>query len=257
MYYKTPEPKMIQKIIFCLKICLFITLAVIFEELILYNKLMVITSIQFAPLLAYILLILFFKDMSVPIVVDFNKVIIVKSILAIIIPVLIMAIAYLSIKIIGINIVFDSMDKNWLLLYPMLLAQLLGAIGEEIGWRSFLQTTLEKKMPVLLSSIIVGTIWGLWHIPVHYIFGITAMVLFISITIMFSIIMSIILKNTKNNIYVSTLLHTSMNVFIFVLFNPNAITRETISTIAIVMLIMVAIMIPINREYLLKQKNGT
>ena len=248
---------MSQRIFFCLKICLFIALAIIIEELILYNKLMVITSIQFAPLLAYILLILFFRNMSVPIIIDFNKVIVVKIFFAIIISALIMVFSYLSIKIIGIKIVFNSVDNNWLLLYPMLLAQLLGSIGEEIGWRSFLQTTLEKKIPILLSSIIVGIIWGLWHIPVHYSFGIIVMVLFISATIMFSIIMSVILKDTKNNIYVSTLLHTSFNVFAFIFLNPNIIIMETLSTILIVMLIIVAIMIPLNKEYLLKQKNGT
>jgi hypothetical protein len=53
------------KMLFCLKISLFVIFAVSFEELILYNKLIVITSIQFAPLLAYILLVLFFKNMYI------------------------------------------------------------------------------------------------------------------------------------------------------------------------------------------------
>jgi membrane protease YdiL (CAAX protease family) len=241
------------KMLFCLKISLFIIFALVFEELILYNKLIVITSIQFAPLLAYILLILFFRNMYIPIVVDFNKQIIVKIILAIIIPALIMGLSYLVIKIIGINIVFINISENWLLIYPMLLAQLLGAIGEEIGWRSFLQTTLEKEMPILLSSIIVGTIWGLWHIPVHYIFGPIVMVIFISMTILFSIIMAVVLKNTKNNIFVSTLLHTSFNASAFVLLNPNVLNKETVLTIAIIMLIIVAIIVSLNSKYLLKQ----
>jgi archaellum biogenesis protein FlaJ (TadC family) len=69
--------------------------------------------------------------------------------------------------------------------------------------------------------------------------------------------MSAILKDTKNNIYVSTLLHTSFNVFAFIFLNPNIINRETLSIIIIVMLIIVAITILLNKEYLLKQKNGT
>jgi membrane protease YdiL (CAAX protease family) len=167
-----------------------------------------------------------------------------------------MGLSYLIIKVIGINIVFNSIGENWLLIYPMLLAQLLGAIGEEIGWRSFLQTILEKEMPILLSSIIVGTIWGLWHIPVHYSFGLIVMAIFISMTVLFSIIMTVVLKNTRNNIFVSTLLHTSFNVSAFVLLNPNVINKETVSIIAIIMLIIVAIIVPLNSKYLLKQKNG-
>jgi membrane protease YdiL (CAAX protease family) len=93
----------------------------------------------------------------------------------------------------------------------MLPAQLLEAIGEEIGWRSFLQITLEKKMPVLLS---INNCWGNMGIMayLYYSFRIIVMLLFISATIIFSIIMSVILKDTENNIYVSTLLHTSFNV---------------------------------------------
>jgi membrane protease YdiL (CAAX protease family) len=168
-----------------------------------------------------------------------------------------MGLSYLIIKIIGINIVFNNIGENWLLIYPMLLAQLLGAIAEEIGWRSFLQTTLEKEMPILLSSIIVGTTWGLWHIPVHYSFGIIVMVIFILMTILFSIIMSVVLKNTKNNIFVSILLHTSFNVSAFVLLNPNIINKETVSIITTIMLIIVAIIVPLNNKYLLKQRNCT
>jgi membrane protease YdiL (CAAX protease family) len=194
--------------------------------------------------------------MHIPIVVDFNKKIIVKSIIAIIIPASIMGLAYLIIKAIGINVVFNNMGENWLLIYPMLPAQLLGAIGEEIGWRSFLQTTLEKEAPILLSSVIVGTTWGLWHIPAHYSFGIMVMAIFISMTILFSIIMAVVLKNTKNNIFVSTLLHTSFNISAFVLLNPNVINKKTVPIIAIIMLIIAAIITPLNSKYLLKQKKS-
>jgi membrane protease YdiL (CAAX protease family) len=112
-------------------------------------------------------------------------------------------------------------------------------------------------MPILLSSIIVGIIWGLWHIPVHYSFGIIVMVIFISMAILFSIIMAVVLKNTKNNIFVSALLHTSFNVSAFVLLNPNIINKKTVSIIAMIMLIIVAIIVPLNSKYLLKQKNCT
>jgi hypothetical protein len=60
--------------------------------------------------------------------------------------------------------------------------------------------------------------------------------------------MSIILKDIKNNIYVSTLLHTSFNVCAFIFLNPHIIIKETLSIIAIFMLIIVVIMIPLNNS---------
>jgi membrane protease YdiL (CAAX protease family) len=240
-----------------LKLGLFILFAVFFEILILNNILIVITSIQFAPLMAYILFIVFFRNNSVSIIVDLNKQIIYKSLLAIIIPALLIGVSYLIIKITGIVVSLNNINQNWSTIYPMILAQLLGSIGEEIGWRSFLQTTLEKTFPVLFSSIIVGIIWGLWHIPVHSSAGLIVMVLFTLMTIMFSIVMSVILKNTKNNIIISVLMHTSFNINAFVLLNPSVMVKETLSIISMVMLIVTVIMVSINKEYLLKQKNCT
>ena len=43
--------------------------------------------------------------------------------------------------------------------------------GEEVGWRGYLQPTLEQRRPVLRSAAILSVIWALWHLPL---FGITA-----------------------------------------------------------------------------------
>lgn len=42
---------------------------------------------------------------------------------------------------------------------------------EEAGWMYILQPDLEKKHGYILSSIIVGFIWILWHIPLFFIPG--------------------------------------------------------------------------------------
>ncbi|MEU5534547.1 CPBP family intramembrane glutamic endopeptidase [Streptomyces sp. NPDC020362] len=46
------------------------------------------------------------------------------------------------------------------------LAQLVGACGEEIGWRCFLQPLLRTRFGPLASSVAVGLVWGLWHVQV-------------------------------------------------------------------------------------------
>ena len=58
--------------------------------------------------------------------------------------------------------------------FPVAILQtLIGAIiatplllGEEFGWRSYLQIRLMAHRP-LLAAIITGVIWGVWHYPIN------------------------------------------------------------------------------------------
>ncbi|MGY5077886.1 CPBP family intramembrane glutamic endopeptidase [Streptomyces nigrescens] len=52
---------------------------------------------------------------------------------------------------------------------PFLLiavVQLIGACGEEIGWRCFLQPLLRTRLGPLAASVTVGVAWGVWHVQV-------------------------------------------------------------------------------------------
>ncbi|MBT2480123.1 CPBP family intramembrane glutamic endopeptidase [Streptomyces sp. ISL-94] len=46
------------------------------------------------------------------------------------------------------------------------VAQLIGACGEEIGWRCLLQPLLRTRFGAVASSVTVGVLWGLWHVQV-------------------------------------------------------------------------------------------
>ncbi|WP_260475612.1 CPBP family intramembrane glutamic endopeptidase [Streptomyces sp. WAC 06725] len=46
------------------------------------------------------------------------------------------------------------------------VAQLIGACGEEIGWRCFLQPLLRTRFGPLTTSVVVGVVWGAWHIQI-------------------------------------------------------------------------------------------
>lgn len=46
-----------------------------------------------------------------------------------------------------------------------LLARAIGAFGEEVGWRGFLTPRLYKLTNITTTSIIIGIIWYIWHIP--------------------------------------------------------------------------------------------
>jgi membrane protease YdiL (CAAX protease family) len=46
-----------------------------------------------------------------------------------------------------------------------ILTASLSALGEEIGWRGFLWPLMRRRRPFLISSLIIGVIWWLYHLP--------------------------------------------------------------------------------------------
>jgi len=54
-------------------------------------------------------------------------------------------------------------------LMPQMMVVLFIAIGEEYGWRGFLLPRLMNTFNVFYSAMILGFIWGVWHVPAYLI----------------------------------------------------------------------------------------
>jgi len=89
------------------------------------------------------------------------------------------------------------------------------ALGEELGWRGFLYKEL-KPLGFWTSSIIIGAVWGFWHLPLiihgfNYpetpVAGIFMMVLF---TVLISPIFTYVLERS-NTILVPAAFHGTLN----------------------------------------------
>src|SRR5215469_15496259 len=60
------------------------------------------------------------------------------------------------------------------LTYPLLYLLFLvaeGPLGEEPGWRGFALPRLQQRSGPLAGTLLLGILWGLWHLPLFFIPG--------------------------------------------------------------------------------------
>jgi uncharacterized protein len=104
---------------------------------------------------------------------------------------------------------------------PALFRSLLsGPLGEELGWRGFLLPKLLTKVSPLAASVVLGVIWGVWHLPlyVHSIFAtVSGAAGFIVTTICYSIIMTMLYNYSRGSVFIAVAFHWFMNTI------PNAV----------------------------------
>nr|MDT0518562.1 CPBP family intramembrane glutamic endopeptidase [Streptomyces sp. DSM 41633] len=101
------------------------------------------------------------------------------------------------------------------LTHPLTLlvtAQLFGACAEEIGWRCYLQPLLRTRFGPVTASVLVGTAWGLWHVPAlaqgpAYAAG------FLAATLAMSVILGLALERVRSNrLLLAGAFHTMVNL---------------------------------------------
>jgi hypothetical protein len=91
-----------------------------------------------------------------------------------------------------------------------------GPIAEEGGWRGFALPRLQEKFNALVSSLILGTIWACWHIPLFFIPGSDqSSILFpvyLALNIAFSTYITWLYNNTRGSLLIAILAHFCINI---------------------------------------------
>jgi len=92
-----------------------------------------------------------------------------------------------------------------------------GPLGEEVGWRGYAFIELQKRYSTISASLILGCIWGLWHLPLWFVNGLKGVDLFLYIAIFMvliicnSLIIGVIYQGKGNNLIYAVLLHQMYN----------------------------------------------
>ena len=88
-------------------------------------------------------------------------------------------------------------------------------IGEEIGWRGYALPKLQAGYSALVSSLILGVIWALWHLPLFFnpatSYSNTPFWALLVFFLPFSILISWILNSTGGSVLMIMILHAVMN----------------------------------------------
>jgi membrane protease YdiL (CAAX protease family) len=191
-----------------------------------------IQLVQFAPAMAVGVMFLLFRR-TTGISARFTPVAEVAGRSALIVGIVVAA----MLASVGVHLIAGQ-DVQWgHLPYPfwiLVLTMTVGAAGEELGWRAYLQPYLQTRFSVLRSSVIVGLLWGFWHIG-GFEHGLVYMGLFVVMAVALSVVMGAVLQTARGaNLAVATAAHAAVNLGLLLLFTEENGDKFPMATLAAV-----------------------
>lgn len=104
-----------------------------------------------------------------------------------------------------------------------------GPLGEEFGWRGYAMPALTARMNWRAASLIIGLLWGLWHLPLFQTVGTVQsqmpMAVFMLNILAGSVLFGWLWNRTGGSVLPAMVLHTSLNGWAGILiFAPSATT---------------------------------
>lgn len=153
-------------------------------------------------------------------------------------------------------------DQFYNFLFYFLLILPLSALWEEIGWRGFLLPILQKNHTPLQASLIIGLVWGLWHLPIYLAIDPYGEKTLLYFDVMFigcfaiSILQTWFYNATNGSLLICILFHNSINTSAAYFygnlkgaeFRPLVIFVLLLSAAAIMLLIKTRGMLPMDRR---------
>ena len=124
---------------------------------------------------------------------------------------------FLSITTAGLNYLLGgskSIQVGALTILELVLFVLV--VGEELGWRGYALPLLLEKRSAVTASLILGVLWGLWHLQTFVVPGTPQyglpLAAFVLLTIEYSILMTWVFLHTLGSVLIATLFHGAINL---------------------------------------------
>ena len=119
-----------------------------------------------------------------------------------------------------------------------------GGFGEETGWRGFALPRLLRLWGPMPAALILGAIWGLWHLPAFFVSDLSqsqfGLGWFLLATAAMTIVMTWIFVNANGNALIAGVIpHLMFNLF----FDARALHGDIVRTEAITLMALAAILV--------------
>jgi membrane protease YdiL (CAAX protease family) len=88
-------------------------------------------------------------------------------------------------------------------------------LGEEVGWRGYALPALQARYSALLASLILGVLWGLWHLPVFFnpdtSYSRLPFFLFLAFIVLIAVLMTWLFNSTGGSVLMAMFFHAVLN----------------------------------------------
>lgn len=124
-----------------------------------------------------------------------------------------------------------------------------GSVNEEFGWRGYALDRIQLKHSALISSLLLGFLWGFWHLPLFFFQSLSqsymSFWIFLVWTCALAVLMTWLHNNNGGNILVALLFHTmgNLSASIFPFFTLEKGADQTPLLFATILFSIVALII--------------
>jgi membrane protease YdiL (CAAX protease family) len=132
----------------------------------------------------------------------------------------------------------------------VVMGLVVGPLAEELGWRGFALDGLQSKWSALVSSLVLGIFWWLWHFPLFFTIGMIqsewgigslTFWTFTASVLAQAVLYTWVYNNTRRSILAAILLHFMSNSTLNLLL-PISARTFLLSTILLVVAAIVVVM---------------
>jgi hypothetical protein len=123
----------------------------------------------------------------------------------------------------------------------VLILLLGGPLGEEFGWRGYALPALQMRHGWRVSSLILGAVWGLWHLPLFFasdtLQGRIPLLPFLLSTVALSVVFAWLFNRSRGSVLPALVLHTAVNWWAWIV--PGLLVADNFRQFALVLGLLV------------------